>query len=77
MREDDFEGTSRPSRTGIWGGCLQVLDLSALGVARQNMRVTLGELLAQLDLPEHLSTNALLEVLNALMAREEFQKLYI
>ena len=34
-------------------------------------------LLAQLDLPEHLSTNALLEVLNALMTREEFQKLYI
>lgn len=29
------------------------------------------------DLPEHLSTNALLEVLNALMTREEFQKLYI
>ena len=41
------------------------------------MRITLRELLAQLDLPEHLSTNALLEVLNALMTREEFQKLYI
>ena len=52
MREDDFEGTSRPSRTGIWGGCLQVLDLSAFRVARQNMRITLGELLAQLDLQE-------------------------
>lgn len=50
MREDDFEGTSRPSQTGIWGRCLQVLDLSALGVARQNMRITLRELLAQLDL---------------------------
>ena len=34
-------------------------------------------LLAQLALPEHLSTNALLEVLNAPMTREEFQKLYI
>ena len=40
------------------------------------MRVTLGELLTQLDLPEHLSTNALLEVLNALMTREAFQNLY-
>ena len=31
---------------------------------------------AQLDLPERLSTNALLEVLNALMTREAFQNLY-
>lgn len=32
-------------------------------------------LLEQLDLPEHLSTNALLEVLNALMTREAFRNL--
>ena len=29
----------------------------------------------QLDLPEHLSTNALLEVLNVLMTREAFRNL--
>ena len=39
-------------------------------------RAARQRLLEQLDLPEHLSTNALLEVLNALMTREAFQNLY-
>ena len=39
-------------------------------------RAARQRLLAQLDLPERLSTNALLEVLNALMTREAFQNLY-
>lgn len=39
-------------------------------------RAARQQLLTQLDLPEHLSTNALLEVLNALMTREAFQNLY-
>ena len=39
-------------------------------------RAARQRLLTQLDLPEHLRTNALLEVLNALMTRETFQNLY-
>ena len=35
---------------GYTGRRLQVFDLGAFRVARQNMRLTLGELLAQLDL---------------------------
>lgn len=34
-----------------------------------------GELLAKLDLPERLTANGLLDVLNALMSREEFYRL--
>ena len=46
-------------------------------ITKTDLYAARQRLLAQLDLPEHLSTNALLEVLNALMTREEFQKLYI
>ena len=53
-------------------------DLYELGLSGgADSKAARQRLLAQLDLPEHLSTNALLEVLNALMTREEFQKLYI
>lgn len=53
-------------------------DLYAAGLTGgADSKAARQRLLAQLDLPEHLSTNALLEVLNALMTREEFQKLYI
>ena len=64
-----------------------ILETSGFGIFHDRQRLALlrrlaskaarQRLLAQLDLPEHLSTNALLEVLNALMTREEFQKLYI
>ena len=52
---------ARITKAGLTGGA----DSKA---ARQR-------LLEQLDLPEHLSTNALLEVLNALMTREAFRNL--
>lgn len=53
-------------------------DLYAAGLTGgADSKAARQRLLAQLDLPEHLSTNALLEVLNALMSREEFQKLCI
>lgn len=52
-------------------------DLYAAGLTGgQDSRAARQRLLTQLDLPEHLSTNALLEVLNALMTREAFQNLY-
>ena len=53
-------------------------DLYAAGLTGgADSKAARQRLLAQLDLPEHLSTNALLEVLNALMTPDEFQKLYI
>ena len=52
-------------------------DLYAAGLTGgPDSRAARQRLLAQLDLPERLSTNALLEVLNALMTREAFQNLY-
>ena len=60
------------------GARITKADLYAAGLTGgADSRAARQRLLAQLDLPEHLSTNALLEVLNALMTREEFQKLYI
>ena len=60
------------------GARITKADLHAAGLTGgADSKAARRRLLAQLDLPEHLSTNALLEVLNALMTREEFQKLYI
>ena len=60
------------------GARITKADLYAAGLTGgADSKAARQRLLAQLDLPEHLSTNALLEVLNAFMTREEFQKLYI
>ena len=60
------------------GARITKADLYAAGLTGgTDSKAARQRLLAQLDLPEHLSTNALLEVLNALMTREEFQKLHI
>ena len=60
------------------GARITKVDLYAAGLTGgADSKAARQRLLAQLDLPEHLSTNALLEVLNALMTREEFQKLCI
>ena len=59
------------------GARITKADLYAAGLTGgQDSRAARKRLLTQLDLPEHLSTNALLEVLNALMTREAFQNLY-
>lgn len=51
-------------------------DLYARGLSgKEGSAVLRAELLRQFDLPEHLSTNGLLEVLNATMTREEFYDL--
>ena len=48
-------------------------DLYARGLlGQENSRAARGRLIRRLDLPEHLSSEALLDVLNALMGREEF-----
>ena len=60
------------------GARITKADLYAAGLTGgADSKAARQRLLAQLDLPEHLSTNALLEVLNALMTREEFQNLHI
>ena len=69
-----IEGEETPAS----GARITKADLYAAGLTGgADSKAARQRLLAQLDLPEHLSTNALLEVLNALMTREEFQKLYI
>lgn len=69
-----IEGEETPAPVA----CITKADLYAAGLTGgADSKAARQRLLAQLDLPEHLSTNALLEVLNALMTREEFQKLYI
>ena len=69
-----IEGEETPAA----GARITKADLYAAGLTGgADSKAARQRLLAQLDLPEHLSTNALLEVFNALMTREEFQKLYI
>lgn len=69
-----IEGEETPAA----GARITKADLYAAGLTGgADSKAARQRLLAQLDQPEHLSTNALLEVLNALMTREEFQKLYI
>lgn len=69
-----IEGEETPAA----GARITKADLYAAGLTGgADSKAARQRLLAQLDLPEHLSTNALLEVLNALMSREEFQKLCI
>ena len=69
-----IEGEETPAA----GARITKADLYAAGLTGgADSRAARQRLLAQLDLPEHLSTNALLEVLNALMTPDEFQKLYI
>lgn len=51
-------------------------DLLELGLIGANSREKRQALLKRLELPEHMSTTALLEALNLLMTREEFLALY-
>ena len=64
-----FEDT-QSRRTGLM---ITKADLYRLGLSgRENSAKKRSELIRELDLPEHLSTDALLDVLNATMCREEF-----
>ena len=82
-KERRKRAASKEGKLGVEGMRPEVL-LEALcragatieGEDGPDSRAARQRLLKQLDLPEHLSTNALLEVLNALMTRETFQNLY-
>ena len=55
------------------GQMITKADLYRLGLSgRENSAKKRSELIRELDLPEHLSADALLDVLNATMSREEF-----
>lgn len=55
------------------GQMITKADLFRLGLSgRENSAKKRSELIRELDLPEHLSADALLDVLNATMSREEF-----
>ena len=67
-----IEGEDAP----LPGARITKADLYAAGLTGgADSRAARQRLLEQLELPEHLSTNALLEVLNALMTREAFRNL--
>ncbi len=51
-------------------------DLYLAGLSGPNSSVNRKKLLEELGFPEHLTSNALLDALNLLMSREEFQRRY-
>lgn len=53
-------------------------DLYAKGLSgREGSAAKRAELIRKLDLPEHITADGLLDVLNAVMSREEFMKLHV
>ena len=61
------------SQRGENGQMITKADLYRMGLSgRENSAKKRAELIRELDLPEHLSADALLDVLNAIMSREEF-----
>ena len=63
-----FEGTQTPEKAQM----ISKTDLYRLGLSgRERSARMRAELIGELDLPEHLSADALLDVINATMSREE------
>ena len=61
------------AQRGENGQMITKADLYRMGLSgRENSAKKRAELIRELDLPEHLSADALLDVLNAIMSREEF-----
>lgn len=69
-----FLGEDAPAPAG--GVPIEKADLLQLGLIGANSREKRQALLRRLELPAHMSANALLETLNLLMTREEFFALY-
>ena len=61
------------AQRGENGQMITKADLYRMGLSgRENSAKKRAELIRELDLPEHLSADALLDVINATMSREEF-----
>jgi ribonuclease M5 len=64
-----FEGSESAENARM----ISKADLYRLGLSgRENSAKRRAELIREMDLPEHLSADALLDVINATMSREEF-----
>ena len=66
-------GATIDEESTVKGKSITKADLYDLGLISVEKRKTLCK---RLELPEHLSANALVEVLNLLMSREELEKLF-
>lgn len=67
-----FEGEDSPER----GEAITKADLLDAGLVGDGSKARRAMLVKELNLPEHLSSNALLDVLNLLWTREEFLERY-
>ena len=67
-----FEGEGRPKREEV----ITKADLLDAGLVGSGSRLRRNQLVKELGLPEHLSPNALLDVLNLLWTRAEFLERY-
>ena len=70
-----FENTVSDNRKS--NECISNLDLYNLGlIGMSGSKIKRQELLKAMDLPSHISTNALLELLNRVMTKKEFLDKY-
>ena len=70
-RRATLEGEDAPAP----GGDLTKADMMDKGLVGPNSAARRQQVLRDLGLPEHLTANGLLEALNLLLTREEFEKL--
>ena len=69
-------GATIDEESAVKGKSITKADLYDLGLIGPDSVEKRKALCKRLELPEHLSTNALVEVLNLLMSREELEKLF-
>ena len=69
-------GATIDEKSTVKGKSITKADLYDLGLIGPDSVEKRKALCKRLELPEHLSTNALVEVLNLLMSREELEKLF-
>ena len=69
-------GATIDEESTVKGKSITKADLYDLGLIGPDSVEKRKALCKRLELPEHLSTNALVEVLNLLMSREELEKLF-
>ena len=69
-------GATIDEKSAVKGNSITKADLYDLGLIGPDSVEKRKALCKRLELPEHLSANALVEVLNLLMSREELEKLF-
>ena len=73
---DIHPGATIDEESAVKGNSITKADLYDLGLIGPDSVEKRKTLCKRLELPEHLSANALVEVLNLLMSREELEKLF-